>query len=410
MTEKTNGDGEYGPDPVTMTNASIAIGLILDGKEPNTYFAPQMLGWYGDCYEEMLQAYGRDGREAARLVFVTWAEVDPAIAALRLNDPLIRKRSWTVGELYTTEFPEPTYTIPGLLPTGLAALGARPKIGKSWMALQISTAVGTGGTVFNLTVDCGKVLYLALEDSPRRMKNRLQKQLAPAEANIQFAFEWQTLIGSGTADLITEIDRCGYTLVVIDTLARALGNIDPNKQAEMGMHLGVLQRVATDRNMTILLIDHHRKSHGGDGDVVDDMLGATSKTGVQDVILGLYRERGAKNAKLKVTGRDIEERELAMRFDRETGLWQCLGDADAVNDSERKRNMIDMIRELGAPSNSELADATDQNRGNCHKFLKRLIASGEVVEVDGRPARYILANEEGRPSDPPETGENTENK
>ena len=405
MTEKTNGfsgglidvpafatEEEAGPDPAQAKQASYAIGLILDGKTPSTYHVADVMGWYGPYYQQILDAYYRSGLEGARLLFQRMAEEQPAIAALRLNDPKIKKRRWSVADLYATEFPEPRYVIPGLLPTGLAGLGARPKIGKSWMALQISTAVGTGGTVFGEQIEQGKVLYLALEDSHRRIKNRLKKQRAPGETGIDFFFDWPTLITSGIDELLEDIERYAYTLVVIDTLARAMGDSDPNKQTGQSLPLGQLQRIAIDRNMTILLIDHHRKGNGTDGDVVDDMLGATAKTGVLDVVWGLYRSRGQKTATFKVTGRDIEERELAMTFDRETGLWNCLGNAEDVIEGEQINAVLEAIRDLGSASHAEIVEMTDQDKSNCHKRIKRLEAAGKIKRINTvRPARFSIA-------------------
>lgn len=405
MTEKTNGvhgplidvpafatEEEAGPDPAQAKQAKQAIGLILDGKAPSAHLVPEVMGWYGPYYQQILDAYYQSGLEGARFVFQSLAEDLPAIAALRLSDPKIQQRFWSVEDLYNTEFPEPRYVIPGLLPTGLAALGARPKIGKSWLALQISSAVGIGGLVFEEQVEQGKVLYLALEDSHRRIKNRLRKQGAPGKTNIKFVFTWPPLIGDGIRELDEQIERQGYSLVVIDTLARSLGNSDPNKQAEQGMLLGALQRIAIDRDITILLIDHHRKGNGGDGDVVDDMLGATSKTGVQDVVWGLYRERGQKTATFKVTGRDIEERELALTFDRDTGLWHSLGDAETLIKSEQAQAILDAIKELGSATNSEIAAATNQDRSNCHKRILDLVEAGRLKKLDVYPARYALCD------------------
>lgn len=147
--------------------------------------------------------------------------------------------------------------------------------------------------------------------------------------------------------LLRAIDYHRYELVIVDTLARALGYVDPNKAADMNLHLGTLQRAAVDRNMTILLIDHHRKNGGEGSDVIDDLLGATAKAGVLDVAWGLYRKRGEKTATLKLTGRDIEERELAMRFDRQTGCWECLGDAAEIIASEQEQAVLDALKKLG---------------------------------------------------------------
>ena len=77
------------------------------------------------------------------------------------------KTRWTIEELAKAEFAPPRWAVPGIVPVGLSSLAGRPKLGKSWLALQIAVAVGCGGRLFDLKIDPGKVLYLALEDSPR---------------------------------------------------------------------------------------------------------------------------------------------------------------------------------------------------------------------------------------------------
>lgn len=380
--------------------ADTAFRMLLRGEDPEPYFQAEEMGPYGACYREMLAAYDEAEPDqaiaAARAVLLRYSRADADYSFFTATDPALGKRSWYVSELYQTEFPEPRYLIPDLLPAGLAALGARPKIGKSWLGLQISVAVGTGGRIFDQPVQKGRVLYLALEDSARRMKQRLLKQGAPEAANVRFEFAWRPLLEGGMDELIDEIRIGRYSLVVVDTLARAMGYLDPNKAAEMNVYLGALQRVAVDRNMTILLIDHHRKGNGGDNsDVIDDLIGATAKAGVLDVAMGLYRARGEKNATLKLTGRDIEERELAMHFDRETGCWECLGDAGEIVSSEHEQVILEAIAKLGAPAHKEIADATGQDRSNCFRRIQGLIDKGKIKQIDGRPARFVLVAEAG---------------
>jgi RecA-family ATPase len=53
-------------------------------------------------------------------------------------------------------------------------LWAKPKLGKSWWAYDASIAVATGGNaVGSVACEQGDVLYLALEDNRRRVKDRL---------------------------------------------------------------------------------------------------------------------------------------------------------------------------------------------------------------------------------------------
>ena len=384
--------------------ARLGVGRPLRGGGPGTGVSGGCPGPFYPCHGGMLAAYDEALGEAddhdaaavaARAVLLRYMADDPAgYGELQAAHGLRQtQRSWSVAELYATEFPEQRYLVPGLVTTGLGVLGGRPKIGKGWVALQLAVAGGAGGGLFGERAQRGRVLYLALEDSPRRMKSRLQKQGATAQANVCFEFGWRPLMEGGLDELLHAIDYHRYGLVIVDTLARALGYVDPNKSAEMNLYLGTLQRAAVARNMTILLVDHHRKGNGGAGDVIDDVIGATSKAGVLDVALGLYRARGEKNATLKVTGRDIEERELALRFVRETGCWACLGDAEAIVSSEHDKAILEAIGSLGAPSHKEISDVTGQDRSNCFRRLQELMVKGKVRQIDGRPARFVLATQ-----------------
>lgn len=347
---------------------------------------------YQSCGEAMLKAMAEGGASAAHKVLMAQArELPDLFKGFLCLDPGRYKSTWHLDELLEAEFPEQTFTLPGLLPTGLAVLAARPKIGKSWLAVQMAWAVGSGGDLWGARVPSGRVLYLALEDSPRRLKERLRQQGARAGANVWFEFGWPAFDRDGLTKLLEEIEREHFALVVVDTLQRALGSIDTNKQAEMAVHLGMLQSCAMQHSMTVLLIDHHRKLGGlVEGDPIEDLLGATGKAGVIDVAMGLYRERGSRDAVLKITGRDIDERELALRFGANTGLWECLGEAADVVAGQQEQAVLTAINKLGAPSHQEIADTLQQDRGNCFRRVQALLEKGAIRRIDGRPARFML--------------------
>ncbi|MBK8048123.1 MAG: AAA family ATPase [Anaerolineales bacterium] len=84
-----------------------------------------------------------------------------------------------------------------LLCTGLAILAGRPKLGESWLAVQLATAVGSGHALLGLPSTPGRVLYPALKDTPRRLRDRLIKQQAPAQAAVSFVTQWETLGARG---------------------------------------------------------------------------------------------------------------------------------------------------------------------------------------------------------------------
>ena len=61
--------------------------------------------------------------------------------------PTWRDHAFTAAYLQRQTFAEIQYIVPGLIPEGLSMLVGRPKIGKSWMALDIGTAIALpGGT------------------------------------------------------------------------------------------------------------------------------------------------------------------------------------------------------------------------------------------------------------------------
>ena len=59
-------------------------------------------------------------------------------------------------------FPKIQYIVPGIIPEGLSMLVGRPKIGKSWMALDIGISIASGRSCLGGRVPQeGDVLYVA---------------------------------------------------------------------------------------------------------------------------------------------------------------------------------------------------------------------------------------------------------
>ena len=333
---------------------------------------------------------------AAELAFAGDVAGASALMANSELSPSVRKQktAFTAAELLATDFPDPVWLVEDLIPIGLLMLAGRPKLGKSWMALQLAAAVATGGRFLDVQVEKRPALYIALEDSPRRLKKRLVQQRVTASSApaLDIVTEFP---GLETPDALATLERLrrerGHRLVIIDTLTRALGAIDQNDNATIGVIVSNLQRWAVTNDVCLLIVDHHRKPGAQADDLVSDIMGATSKTAAADALLGLYRQRGQQDATLKVTGRDIEERELAVKFDQVTGCWQLLGDRDEVQQGEQFQAIVNMLKlNLAAPAR-EIADMTGQKTNHCYERLSTLVERGIVKVVDGTsPAKYTL--------------------
>lgn len=305
-----------------------------------------------------------------------------------------RVTGWSAAELLATDFPEPVYAVPGIVPVGLTILGGRPKVGKSWLALQIAIAVGTGGMALDHRVQQGNVLYLALEDNGRRLKERTTKQGMPASARIQFVPEWPRLTNGGFDALDKAIAEHGYTLVIIDTLGRLVGKARTDDYGDMTDLLGALQDLAMTHDMAILALDHHRKSAPGTvSDPVDDIVGSTAKSGAADALLGLSKEQGKRGATLKVTGRDVEWQDLALSWDAITCCWQYEGTTEEVAQQGNRERVITALRDSEEPlTATKLAESAGIGRSHIHPILNELVNDGTVERLPkvGKEVPYRL--------------------
>jgi hypothetical protein len=303
-------------------------------------------------------------------------------------------KTWSYSELLAEAFPEPVWIAPGLIPSGLTLLAGRPKLGKSFLALQLALSLASGGKFLGGDVAQGNALYIALEDSERRLQTRLRDMprggIAPGA--LSFAFHWPALNDlDGLDTLRARVDGDGLRLVVIDTLARAIrGRVDWSDVGQVTGIMGPLQELAIDANACILLVDHHRKTNGFGADVVDDVMGSTGKAAVADTVLGLYRKRGERGATLSVTGRDVEESTLGLTFDPVTLCWQPDG---AARPGTVQGSLLAALEDLdGKGTTAELAVALDRPKQNVSRELQELVAKGVVIRGarEGKTIPYIL--------------------
>lgn len=218
---------------------------------------------------------------------------------------------------------ERNWVIPDFLPEGLSILAGKPKIGKSWLGLQLALTTATGGEIMKKQVEQGPVLYLALEDPPRRLKDRMLRQRWPTGHDLADFMVWGYFVKEigdlsrhGEEVLAHQICKRKYRLVVIDGLSRAISG----GMYALTINLSSLQESAYQENCAVLLIDHHRAP----GSSIIDVLKWATKATLIDTAWGLYRDRGASAAKLAIIGREIEERTLAVALDKSIGCWQRL--------------------------------------------------------------------------------------
>jgi hypothetical protein len=232
------------------------------------------------------------------------------------------------GTLLTTPLPPTKFIASEFIPQGLHILAGAPKIGKSWLALQICLRVASGESLWSFPVTRGTVLYLCLEDSFTRIQNRLFDITNEAPENLHFA-TISEVIGEGLENQIEDFlnVHTDTVLIVIDTLQRIRKvSTDANPYASDYRDIGILKQLADKHRIAILLIHHLRKMN--DDDPMNMISGTTGISGATDSNFVLKKDKRSGNvATLYCVGRDIEYRELQLEFDKVTHIWNFISDS-----------------------------------------------------------------------------------
>lgn len=238
-------------------------------------------------------------------------------------------------EIMTQPLKPIEFFVDNLITQGLFILAGAPKIGKSWLALDICLSIAKGEQVLSSKTVQGTVLYLCLEDSKIRIQNRLYEMTDEAAEQLHFALLANT-IGSGLEQQIEAFlaEHCDTKIIIIDTLQKIRGPSDSSYAADY-QELSVLKEIADRHSVAIVLIHHLRKTR--DSDPFNMISGTTGLSGCVDGSFVLSESRrGSRNATLYCVGRDIENREIELKFDSSTHRWI----ADKAVDTKENKSKI----------------------------------------------------------------------
>ncbi len=304
----------------------------------------------------------------------------------------------SVADLMKLEFPPVQWCVPGFLPEGLTLLAARPKIGKSWLMLDIALAVSEGRYVLDGERLCsvGDVLYLALEDNPRRLQSRIRKLMQSQMVNgdrLSYHTEWPR-VDEGCAEQVREwastVER--PRLVIIDTLQRIRPMREKDGYKADYEALKSLQQLAAELGIAIVVVHHTRKQEGGEA--VDAISGTLGLAGCADAHMVIRRD--GQGVTLYSEGRDIPGGEHAMEFNKETCRWRLLGNASEVRRSNERKVIMDVLRDnlgnreagdnlgdnFSTMTPTEIAEETGMKQNNVKQLLRKMAENGEILNPE----------------------------
>ena len=360
------------------------------------------LVWFLKTTTLHVEANARLVRDRARRRRMIADATGQAKRAFDLNiplppDPAERKTEWTLAELARTEFPELKGPIPELILNGLTVLGGRPKRGKSWLMLQASYALAVGGKFLGRDLAEHKVLYYALEDHPRRLKERIAALGQQQPEAFQFRTALQALHLGGLEEIRKAIQEQKFKLVVIDTLWRAMPGLNPGKnEALFSDILGQLQQLAIQNEAAVVVILHTRKNQlGSERDPVDDVMGTTHLVIGADAVLALYPEKGKKATAMKGRYRDREDLDELLQFDPLTGGWQSLGEAGEVKVRETEEEILAALKTTGKATVGKVVKMIGKDFSNTSKRMNTLWVKGiiRMEEIENKTYYYLPGRE-----------------
>ena len=230
-------------------------------------------------------------------------------------------------EIMTTVYKPIEFVIDGLLAQGLYILAGAPKVGKSWLALDMCLSIAKGEKVLGQQTTQGTALYLCLEDSYVRIQNRLYEITDEPAERLHFVIMSES-IGNGLEEEIENFKNEHYDLkvVFIDTLQMIRESTD-NGYGSDYKELSVLKNLADKLEIAIVVVHHTRKC--SDSDPFNMISGSTGLSGCVDGSMVLIEsKRGSRKAKLHCVGRDIENQEINVVF--ENSRWKVSDDIKNV--------------------------------------------------------------------------------
>jgi len=306
----------------------------------------------------------------------------------------IKIKSW--DSLNSQHFDPVKFIINDLLPPGVSLLSGKPKQGKSWLVHAMLLMVAAGRNAFGLNVNQSSVLYMALEDSERRLKDRtriLMDSYQISDNDIDGRFYVTTeakKLGDGLEEQLIELlsDNIVIKFVVIDVLARIRQQRKGNQSVyesdyEVGKRLKDISKTHPD--VAFLIVHHNNK---GDGDSIDSVSGSHGLTGGVDNALVMMNT--GNGIELHINGRDIENSAPIPLSKNKDGMWtlESREKAKSVFNSETRNKVLSAVID-GIETPKDIVEETGLDSKVVEQQLYRLVKIGTLE----KPQRgtYVLA-------------------
>jgi hypothetical protein len=208
-----------------------------------------------------------------------------------------------------------------------------------------------------------------------------------ASDKIHLFTQWPRMGSGGLTELKKKLDEIkDCRLCVIDTFTKFRPMTKANRnQFEADYEVGTkIKQIADDYNLALKVIHHMRKTISEDP--FDDISGTFGVTASADSVLLLIRKHGQADGELKITGRDVEPANYALRFDSDLLSWIVLGKAEEIQSTESRQKIYDVLADTGKYLKvKDIADLTGLKLDYVYVTTKRMADRGDI---DKRKKEY----------------------
>ena len=236
-------------------------------------------------------------------------------------------------ELQEMYIPPIKWLVKDLIPQGLTMIVAPPKSGKSWLMLDLCLSIAAGKPFLGHECEKGGCLYLALEDSKRRLKDRMSR-LLPFDEKAPRGFDYVTEISQLNVGFQEQLEGyiCSHKnlrLIVVDTFQYVRGvTNNRNVYAQDYTDLAAIKKIADSHDIGIIVV-HHTKKAKDESDPFLQISGTNGLLGALDTALVMERQKRADTqAVLHITGRDVDMQDLLISFNKNSCKWEYISSAE----------------------------------------------------------------------------------
>lgn len=257
----------------------------------------------------------------------------------------------TTGITGEREFQPTEWIIDEILPPGVGIIAAPPKSGKSWLILDICISVATGTPFWGYNVSQGKVVWFALEETERRIQDRVRKMGAYDKYtteeldNLAFMEEYNRGLADGfIEDLDLHLsENPDVKLIVVDVFEIIRNTEGVANYTKDYKDINLLKIITKEYPHVAILLVHHTRKMKSDNPM-ENMSGSTGLTGASDVnfILESKLDIGETKARLTLSGKEPRPKRLNLEFNLENCRWECLGNhVESTQENEELAYIID---------------------------------------------------------------------